>query len=128
MRRWRTAPLLLAAASLAADIVVQHEANRGATKCSGRLRDAGPRQANRARLGARNGHRYTSPPLGPPMLNDYVPILLLLGIALGFALLNNVLSEWLGRRRVNVGKRDPYECGMEPRGSARIRLSIHFYL
>jgi NADH-quinone oxidoreductase subunit A len=62
------------------------------------------------------------------MLNDYIPILLLLGVALGFAFLNGALSEWFGRRRVNVGKRDPYECGMEPRGSARIRLSIHFYL
>ena len=62
------------------------------------------------------------------MLNDYVPVLMLLVIALGFAVLNNLLSEWFGRRRVNVGKKDPYECGMEPRGNARIRLSIHFYL
>jgi len=62
------------------------------------------------------------------MLNDYVPILLLLAVAAGFALLNNLLSEWFGRKRRNVGKTDPYECGMEARGSARIRLSIHFYL
>jgi len=62
------------------------------------------------------------------MLNDYVPILLLLVVAAGFALLNNLLSEWFGRKRRNVGKADPYECGMEARGSARIRLSIHFYL
>lgn len=62
------------------------------------------------------------------MLNDYLPILLLLAVALGFALLNNLLSEWFGRKRKNVGKADAYECGMEPHGSARIRLSIHFYL
>lgn len=62
------------------------------------------------------------------MLADYVPVLLLLGVALGFALLNNLLSEWFGRKRKNVGKTDAYECGMEPQGSARIRLSIHFYL
>jgi len=62
------------------------------------------------------------------MLADYVPILLLLGVALGFAALNNVLSELFGRKRKNVGKTDAYECGMEPSGSARIRLSIHFYL
>lgn len=62
------------------------------------------------------------------MLADYLPILLLLGVALGFALLNNLLSEWFGRKRKNVGKADAYECGMEPKGSARIRLSIHFYL
>jgi NADH-quinone oxidoreductase subunit A len=62
------------------------------------------------------------------MLAAYVPILLLLGVALGFALLNNLLSEWFGRKRKNIGKSDAYECGMEPSGSARIRLSIHFYL
>ncbi|MBL8860274.1 MAG: NADH-quinone oxidoreductase subunit A [Planctomycetes bacterium] len=62
------------------------------------------------------------------MLADYVPILLLVGVALGFALLNNALSELFGRKRKNIGKADAYECGMEPRGSARIRLSIHFYL
>lgn len=62
------------------------------------------------------------------MLADYVPILLLVGVALGFALLNNALSELFGRKRQNIGKADAYECGMEPQGSARIRLSIHFYL
>lgn len=62
------------------------------------------------------------------MLHDYAPILLLLVLAGGFALLNNLLSEWFGRKRRNVGKTDAYECGMEPQGSARIRLSIHFYL
>jgi NADH-quinone oxidoreductase subunit A len=62
------------------------------------------------------------------MLKEYAPILVLLVLALGFALVNIMLSEWFGRRRRNVGKADAYECGMEPQGSARIRLSIHFYL
>jgi len=62
------------------------------------------------------------------MLHDYVPILLLLVVALGFAVLNALLSEFAGRKRRSVGKTDAYECGMEPQGSARIRLSIHFYL
>jgi NADH-quinone oxidoreductase subunit A len=62
------------------------------------------------------------------MLTPYIPILILVVVALGFAVLNNLLSEWFGRKRVNVGKKDPYECGMEPLGNARIRLSIHFYL
>lgn len=62
------------------------------------------------------------------MLHAYIPIVLLLAVALGFALLNSLLSEWFGRKRKNVGKEDAYECGMEARGSARIRLSIHFYL
>jgi len=62
------------------------------------------------------------------MLQNYVPILVLLVIAAGFALGNLAISDLLGRRRRNVGKKNAYECGMQPQGSARIRLSIHFYL
>lgn len=62
------------------------------------------------------------------MLKSYAPILLLLALAAGFAAVSLGLSDLLGRRRINVGKGTAYECGMEPQGSARIRLSIHFYL
>lgn len=62
------------------------------------------------------------------MLENYAPLLILLALALGFSLSQVVLSEIAGRRRKNVGKGDPYECGMEPVGGARIRLSIHYYL
>lgn len=62
------------------------------------------------------------------MLQDYAPILVLLALVVGFAVANIVISELAGRRRRNVGKGDAYECGMEPQGGARIRLSIHFYL
>ena len=62
------------------------------------------------------------------MLKSYAPILVLLCLAGGFAAASLGLSELLGRRRASVGKDEAYECGMEPAGSARIRLSIHFYL
>ena|SRR5688572_7475675 len=62
------------------------------------------------------------------MLTAYAPILLLFGMVLAFAVGNIVLSELLGPRRDAVGKRAAYECGMQPVGNARIRLSIHFYL
>ena len=62
------------------------------------------------------------------MLQDYAPILVLLALVVGFAVANVVISELAGRRRRNVGKGDAYECGMEPQGDARLRLSIHFYL
>jgi NADH-quinone oxidoreductase subunit A len=62
------------------------------------------------------------------MLQSYAPILLLFALAMTFAGASIVLSEMFGRRRTNVGKKDAYECGMEPVGGARIRLSIHFYL
>ncbi|HEV8114137.1 MAG TPA: NADH-quinone oxidoreductase subunit A [Planctomycetota bacterium] len=62
------------------------------------------------------------------MLQAYAPILILLALAAGFAVVGILVSELLGRRRRNVGKGDAYECGMEASGSARVRLSIHFYL
>lgn len=62
------------------------------------------------------------------MLTDYAPILILLGLILGFAVVNFLLSDLLGKRRRNPLKHEPYECGMVPKGSARLRLSIHFYL
>jgi NADH-quinone oxidoreductase subunit A len=62
------------------------------------------------------------------MLQDYAPILLLIGLVAAFAVGNVVLSELVGRQRHVVGKGEPYECGMQPVGNARMRLSIHFYL
>lgn len=62
------------------------------------------------------------------MLTDYAPILVLIALVAGFAIVNVLISELLGRKRKNVGKGDAYECGMQPLGNARLRLSIHFYL
>ena len=62
------------------------------------------------------------------MLTQYAPILILLGLVLGFAVANVAVSELLGRNRPAVGKGSAYECGLESVGNARIRLSIHFYL
>ncbi len=62
------------------------------------------------------------------MLKSYAPILLLAACAAAFVVGSLVVSELCGRARRNVGKKDAYECGMEAQGSARIRLSIHFYL
>ena len=62
------------------------------------------------------------------MLTQYAPILILLGLILGFAVANVVLSEFLGKKRTAIGKGAAYECGMGAVGNARLRLSIHFYL
>jgi NADH-quinone oxidoreductase subunit A len=62
------------------------------------------------------------------MVEAYLPILILFAMVVTFAFANMALSELGGRKRRNVGKGDPYECGMEPEGNARLRLSIHFYL
>ena len=62
------------------------------------------------------------------MLIAYAHILVLLVVALLFALGNLGVSELLGGRRTAIGKSSTYECGMGSVGNARIRLSIHFYL
>ena len=62
------------------------------------------------------------------MLERYLPILLLLGLVLAFAGGGVVASDLLGGHRRSSGKGRAYECGMPPEGSARVRLSIHFYL
>ena len=62
------------------------------------------------------------------MLANYAPVLILLGLVLAFAVGNLLLSDVVGRRRYNREKGSAYECGMDPVGGARVRLSIHFYL
>lgn len=62
------------------------------------------------------------------MLELYLPILFLLGLVVLFAVGNIVFSDLVGGRRRSLGKGDAYECGMSPVGTARVRLSIHFYL
>lgn len=63
------------------------------------------------------------------MLESYVPILVLVLLAVGFAVGNLVISDLLGARRRSVEKGAAYESGMGGHGrGARLRLSIHFYL
>ncbi len=62
------------------------------------------------------------------MMESYIPIIVLLGIALVLALLLMSLSRLLGPFRPNTNKLNPYESGMDPVGQARERYSIGFYL
>ncbi len=62
------------------------------------------------------------------MLESYLPILLLLGLVLVFAVGSVLASDLAGGHRRGARKGNAYECGMEPVGTARLRLSIHFYL
>ena len=62
-------------------------------------------------------------------LREYVPVLLLLAVALVFVtgmLVGSVLLGKLGKRsRI---KDTPYECGMIPVGEGNTRMSVKFYL
>ena len=63
------------------------------------------------------------------MLNDYLPILLQMLIAFGFAAVVLTLSVLLGRSGRNTGAKDSaYECGMLPIGEGAPRFSVKFYL
>src|SRR3979409_872069 len=63
------------------------------------------------------------------MLRDYLPLLLQLGVAIGFAVSALLVSVLLGKagRRTRV-KDTAYECGMIPQGEAPPRFSVKFYL
>ena len=56
------------------------------------------------------------------------PIIALLVIAVGFAVGAVLLSSVLGPRRPNKVKNQPYECGIDPVGDARLRFSVKFYV
>ncbi|MCS7081692.1 MAG: NADH-quinone oxidoreductase subunit A [Bacteroidetes bacterium] len=62
------------------------------------------------------------------MLEAYLPLLLLLLLAIGVAVFLAALSENLGIRKPNPRKLIPYESGMDPVGTTRERYSVHFYL
>jgi NADH-quinone oxidoreductase subunit A len=62
------------------------------------------------------------------MLGAYLPIILLLVIAVGFGVVSITLSSLIGQKKISKVKLQPYECGCEPVGSAQERFSIKFYL
>ncbi len=63
------------------------------------------------------------------MLQDYLPILIHIVVAIGFAVGALVTSVLLGRvGRRNAIKDTAYECGMIPQGEAQPRFSVKFYL
>ena len=59
---------------------------------------------------------------------NYVPILLVFIFAVGMAAGIIILSRLAGRNRPTPEKLAPYECGVEPVGTARERQSVKFYL
>lgn len=63
------------------------------------------------------------------MPENYLPVLLQVLIALGFAVTTLALSVVFGRSaRSNATKDSAYECGMIPIGEGAPRFSVKFYL
>src|SRR3990172_517193 len=59
---------------------------------------------------------------------NYIPVLLLLGVLVLLAGGMLLLSYLLGTHRPTRAKLAPYECGIAPTGDARQRFSVKFYL
>ena len=62
------------------------------------------------------------------MFVEYLPLFVMIVIALGLALTLLAAAELLGPDRPSQIKLTPYESGMDPVGSARERYSVKFYL
>ncbi|MFO8030280.1 MAG: NADH-quinone oxidoreductase subunit A [Cyclonatronaceae bacterium] len=62
------------------------------------------------------------------MLEQYIPVLLLVALALLTAMAFIALARLLGPRRPASNKLGAYESGMDPIGQARDRYSVSFYI
>jgi NADH-quinone oxidoreductase subunit A len=59
---------------------------------------------------------------------DYFPLLVMLVISVGFAVVGITVSAILGPRHPTRAKSQTYESGMPPIGTARHRVWIRYYL
>ena len=59
---------------------------------------------------------------------DYLPLLIQFGLALGFVGMTLVVTHLLGPRLSSKRKDDPFECGVESVGDARMPLNVRYFL
>ncbi len=59
---------------------------------------------------------------------DYLPILIQMGLAVGFVVLTIIGSSFLGPKRKSLNKDKNFECGVESIGNARIPFSVKYFL
>lgn len=62
------------------------------------------------------------------MAIDYLPLLILLAVATGLAVVAMILPSVLGPRRHNKQKLEPYESGIIPFADARRPFPVKYYL
>jgi NADH:ubiquinone oxidoreductase subunit 3 (subunit A) len=61
-------------------------------------------------------------------VNDYLAVVIYLGIIIAFAVVSLAAARLLRPRRFVPGKTDTYECGAEPIGQAWVQFPVGFYL
>ena len=62
------------------------------------------------------------------MLQNYVPILIFLGVAAALGSVLIGLGFLFGPRRPDSEKLSAYECGFEPFSDARMKFDVRYYL
>ena len=62
------------------------------------------------------------------MPDAYIPVMLFVLVAIGFAVFTLILAGLVNSSRYNKVKLEPYECGIEPETGARSRYSVRYYL
>ena len=70
----------------------------------------------------------THPLLAAVDLNTYIPLAVVLAMAIGFVAVNIIASAIIGPRRAGLVKGGAYESGMDPIGTARKRFNVRFYI
>jgi len=59
---------------------------------------------------------------------DFVPILMQTGLAVGFVAITIIVSNFLGPKRRSKKKDENFECGIKSVGNARIPFSVKYFL
>ncbi|HSD62259.1 MAG TPA: NADH-quinone oxidoreductase subunit A [Ignavibacteriaceae bacterium] len=62
------------------------------------------------------------------MIEQYIPVFLVIGFAIIFAVGTALSSGLFGPQRPNKEKLSTYESGMKPVGTTRERISVKYYL
>lgn len=62
------------------------------------------------------------------MIEEYIPVLIVLAVALIFGTVLVLTSTIIGPQRPNREKTSTYESGMKPVGTTRQKISIKYYL
>ncbi len=62
------------------------------------------------------------------MIAEFLPLFLMILLALGLALTLLLVANKIGPSQPNAVKESPYESGQDPIGTARDRYSVKFYL
>lgn len=63
-----------------------------------------------------------------PILTEYLPILIFLGIAIGLSVVMILASQILAPQKPDSEKVSAYECGFEAFDDARRKFDVRFYL